>query len=93
MLTEAVIANKAYAKFSTPAECDLDTIALNVIKQDCPDFLLPIRTMEINGSLEIRYELTDGVRLSYAPREMMKKDFTALLINLLTPFKTCGDLR
>lgn len=91
MLTEAVIANKAYAKFSTPAECDLDTIALNVIKQDCPDFLLPIRTMEINGSLEIRYELTDGVRLSYASREMMKKDFTALLISLLTPFKVCGD--
>lgn len=91
MLTEAVIANKAYAKLSVPGDCTIDTIALNVIKQDCPDFLLPIKTMEINGEMEVRYEMTDGVRMSYSASNMLKRDFTALLINMLTPFKTCGD--
>ena len=91
MLTDVVIANKSYTKFTVAEEDELDVIALKVMKQDCPDFLLPIRTMEIDGELEIRYELAGGMRLAYEPREMYKKEFYNMLINMLIPFKNCND--
>ncbi len=91
MLKDVVIANKSYTKFTVSEEDELDMIALKVMKQDCPDFLMPIRTMEIDGEMEIRYELTGGMRLSYMSRELYKKEFYNMLINMLTPFKNCND--
>lgn len=91
MLTDVVIANRSYTKLSVPESNTTDLIALKVIKQDCPDFLLPIKTMNIDGELEIRYELLDGVRLRYSSMKMNKKDFVVLLENMLSPFKNCND--
>ncbi len=91
MLTDVVIANKNYTKLSVSENQTVDWIALKVMKQDCPDFLLPIKTMEIDGEQEIRYEQQDGVRLCYSSRKMYKKDFVALLENMLMPFKICND--
>jgi len=91
MLTDVVIANKNYTKLSVSEDQTIDQIALKVIKQDCPDFLLPIKTMEIDGEQEIRYEQQDGVRLCYSARKMYKKDFIAMLKNMLIPFKICND--
>ena len=91
MLTDVVIANKSYAKLNLAARADLDDIALKVIRRDCPDFLLPVRTMEIDGELELRYELQEGVRLAYLPKEMKRKDFTERLVHMLKPFKDCSD--
>lgn len=91
MLTDVVIANKSYAKLTVSENGALDSIALQVIRRESPDFLLPIKAMEIDGEMELRYELLDGVRLSYMPKEMCKKDFIELLVNMLTPFKSCSD--
>ncbi len=91
MLTDVVIANKSYTKLNIPNGDMMDSIALKIMRQDCPDFLLPVKTVEIDGDMEIRYELLDGVRLSYMPRQMSKKDFTELLVNMLLPFKICSD--
>lgn len=91
MLTDIVIANKSYTRLTVSEKEPLDTIALKVMRQDCPDFLLPVRLMEIDGETEIRYELSDGVYLAYLPGEVIKKDFILLLVNLLLPFKNCSD--
>lgn len=91
MLTDVVIANKSYTKLNISEDSMLDSVALKVIRQDCPDFLLPVKAMEIDGEMEIRYELLDGIRLSYTPEEMCKKDFIEMLVNMLIPFKICND--
>lgn len=91
MLTDVVIANKSYTKLTVPAGSQTDQIALRVIRRDCPDFLLPIKVMEIDGELEIRYELLEGVRLSYFPKKMKKREFIDLFVRLLSPFKECSD--
>ena len=87
MLTDVVIANRNYTRLSVAENETVDEIALKVMKQDCPDFLLPIRTLEIDGEMEIRYEQQEGVRLCYSSLKMSKKEFTALLENMLMPFK------
>ncbi len=91
MLKDVVIAGKTYAKFSIPETEGLDDIAMKVIRQDTPDFLLPIKTMNIDGEIEIRFEISEGTRLSYLPESMLKKDFIILLENMIRPFKNCGD--
>lgn len=91
MLTDVVIANKSYTKLNVAEGKAVDDIALKVIKQDCPDFLLPLRTMEIDGEVELRYELLEGIRLCYSSMKMSKREFIALLKNMLAPFKNCSD--
>lgn len=91
MLTDVVIANKSYTKLNVAKGKTVDDIAIRVIKQDCPDFLLPVRTMEIDGELELRYELMGGVRLCYSAMKMSKREFVILLRNMLVPFRDCGD--
>ncbi|MCX4307107.1 MAG: DUF6382 domain-containing protein [Acetatifactor sp.] len=91
MLTDIIVANKSYTKLDVAESDTLDRIALRVIKQDCPDFLLPVRIMEIDGRKEVRYELSDGVRLSYGCAELTRKEFSHLLEKMLLPFKMCGD--
>lgn len=91
MLTDVVIANKSYTRMILSGEEKVDNIALRVIKQDCPDFLLPVRTMEIDGEQEIRYELSEGIRLSYSSLKLSKKEFSSMLKNMLNPFKVCND--
>ena len=91
MLTDVVIANRSYTRLRIAEQETVDEIALKVMKQDCPDFLLPIRTMEIDGEREIRYEQQEGVRLCYSSMKMGRKEFLALLGNLLLPFRICDD--
>lgn len=91
MLTDVVVANKSYTRLNIPENQEVDHISLMVMKQDCPDFLLPIKVIEIDGELELRYELLEGIRLSYSSLKMNKKEFVVLLKSMLTPFKICGD--
>lgn len=91
MLNDIVVANKAYAKLNIADSRQLDEIAVKVIKQDTPDFLLPIKVLDIDDKIEIRYELGSRMRLSYLPDIMTKQEFVILLENLLRPFKNCND--
>lgn len=91
MLTDVVIANRSYTRLDIAEHETVDEIALKVMKQDCPDFLLPIRIMEIDGEKEIRYEQQEGIRLCYSSMKMRRKDFLELLGNLLQPFRICDD--
>ncbi len=91
MLTDVSDANKSYTKLEVAEKSDLDLIAVKVLRRDCPDFLFPLKMMEIDGKTEIRYELTEGVRFSYMPTQMKKREFIELLTNLIQPFKACSD--
>lgn len=91
MLKEEIIANKGYAVFCVKEDDQPDEIAVRVLKQDCPDFLLPFKTMSIDGNMEFRYELSDGVRMSYQLPRMSRKELIRQMVSLLLPFKNCGD--
>lgn len=91
MLKDVVIANKVYAKLNIADAGKLDDIAVKVIKQDTPDFLVPFKMMSIDGETEIRYEIGEGTRLNYLPESMTKREFVLLLENMIRPFKTCND--
>ena len=91
MLKEEIIANKGYAVFCVKEKDQVDGIAVQILRQDCPDFLLPFKTMSIDGEMEFRYELADGVRMSYQLPKMTKKELIQQMVGLLLPFKNCGD--
>ncbi len=91
MLKEEIIANKGYAVFCVKEDDQIDDIAVRVLRQDCPDFLLTIKTISIDGETELRYELADGVRMSYQQPQMSKKEFAEQMLSMLLPFKNCGD--
>ena len=57
MLKDIVLSNKTYAKMTVSDESVLDEIAVKVVKQDAPDFLLPVKMINIDGLMEIRYEI------------------------------------
>ncbi|MCD7739071.1 MAG: FHA domain-containing protein [Lachnospiraceae bacterium] len=90
MLKDVIIANKLYAKM-VEADDKLDDISLKVLKQDSPEFLLPMRCIGVDGERELRYEIVDGTRFSYFSEKMQKGDFARLLKNMLLPYKNCQD--
>lgn len=91
MLNDVVIAGKTYAKLNISETEKMDEIAIKVIRQDTPEFLLPIKMMSIDGETEIRFEISEGTRLNYLPETMTKRELITLLDNMLSPFKTCSD--
>lgn len=91
MLKDVVIANKIYAKLNLADAETLDDIAVKVIKQDTPDFLVPFKMVSIDGETEIRYEIGEGTRLNYLSESMTKREFVLLLENMIRPFKICND--
>lgn len=90
-LRDDVITNKAYAKLIISDTEALDFIALKVIRQDLPPFLMPIKVFQIDGETELRYEIGNDLRFQYLSSEMKKEEFLYLLKALLVPFKECND--
>lgn len=91
MLNDVVIGSKTYAKMTIEDASTLDDIAVKVIKQDLPDFLLPVKMVNIDGEIEVKYEMGEGTRLEYLPESMTKREFLILLENMIYPFKVCND--
>ena len=55
MLTDVSDANKSYTKLEVSEKSDLDLIAVKVLRKDCPDFLFPLKMMEIDGGTVLLY--------------------------------------
>lgn len=91
MLKDVVIAGKTNVKMDVSDETILDQIAIRVIRQDMPEFLLPVKMMHVNGETEIRYEIGEGIRLSYYPENMSKNEFLMLMEHMIRPFQICND--
>lgn len=90
MLQDVVISNRVYAK-TIIDEMQLDSIAVKVIKQDTPDFLVPMKMLTIDGEFEVRYDLSSGMRMNYLPERMTKQEFLIVLDALIKPFLICND--
>ena len=91
MLREEVIANRGYVVFPVGENDRTDEVAVRVLKQDCPDFLLPFTTISMDGKAEFRYELTDGIRMSYQRPQMTRREFVRQMAGMLAPLKSCSD--
>lgn len=91
MFEEIVVANKNYAAVAVKQPQNLDKTAIKVIRHDCPPFLLPLRLVNIDNQIQLRYEISGGIRLSYIPLKMRKKDLNQLLNCMIMPFMDCAD--
>lgn len=91
MVETVLIANKLYEKVKVSEGAALDEIAVKVIKNDCPEFLLPIRMVDIDGDTELRYEVAGGVVLNLQNHSMSRKETVELLLNMLEAFEECPD--
>lgn len=64
----------------------LDEIAIRVIKQDCPEFLIPFRIVNMNDSVSLKYKLINTIALEYSDMTLHKAEFIKLFQSLLIPF-------
>ena len=72
---------------------DIDSIAVNVIQQDRPDFLLPLSLKSRDDETMVRYELptVGSTALAYTNLGMNKKEFIRLFVRLIMPLIDCDD--
>lgn len=91
MVETVLIANKLYEKVKVSEGATLDEIAVKVIRNDCPEFLLPIRMVDIDGDTELRYEVAGGVAFNLQNHSMSRKETVELLLNMLEAFEECPD--
>lgn len=91
MVETVLIANKLYEKVKVSEGTTLDEIAVKVIRNDCPEFLLPIRMVDIDGNTELRYEVAGGVAFNLQNHSMSRKETVELLLNMLEAFEECPD--
>ena len=90
-LIDEIYAGKACARLTISADSAVDDIALKVIRNDCPDFLMPMRVMYMDDEMVIRYEMDGGTPMVHRSKKMMKRELNLMLGNLLQAFQDCGD--
>ncbi len=88
-LQSSLEANYLNIQLNEPVK--LDEIAVSVIKEDCPDFIIPFRLVNINDSISLKYKLINTIALEYANTTLHKMEFIKLYMILLSPFIRCGD--
>ncbi|MCL2249069.1 MAG: FHA domain-containing protein [Oscillospiraceae bacterium] len=70
---------------------NVDKNALYTITADLPKFMLPFTYTNIDGEVEIVYEVGNLVKLSYFKGELSTDEYVGLWISLLQPLLECGD--
>lgn len=88
-LVSSLEANYLNIRLKEPVR--LDQIAVHVIKEDCPEFLIPFRIVNINDAVTLKYKLINTVALEYSDKSLSKTAFVRLYLNLLTPFMKGKD--
>lgn len=68
-----------------------DDIAIRVIQNDRPDFLLTLNTIEVNNMLEFRYILGNQIALEYMNFVLSRSQFLKMYRNLMRPFLEGND--
>lgn len=69
----------------------IDGIAIHMIKNDRPDFLLPMKTIQFNNVLEFKYTMGNQTAVEYKEMICNKKQFLHIYKALIDPFIQCGD--
>lgn len=75
-----------YLNIALPVQAEVDEIAVRVMEEDCPEFLIPFRIVTVNGSTNLRYKLINTIALAYSDRNLSKQQFVKSFMDLLTPF-------
>lgn len=75
-----------YLNIALENPVELDYTAIKVIKEDCPDFLLPLRMVDVNNQITFRYRLTNMTALAYCSMHFKKKEFLRFYMALIAPF-------
>lgn len=65
---------------------ELDEIAVKVLIEECPDFLIPFRVMSHDGMEFLKYRLLNSVALKYCNLRLSSSAFTQMYLSLLRPF-------
>ena len=68
------------------SDVKLDETAVKVLKNDPPEFIVPMTVMDINGCTNVKYKLVNGTALEYCMMPMTKAMFLNLYRNMLMPF-------
>lgn len=89
MLQSSLEANYLNIQPDNPVK--LDEIAIKVIKNDCPDFIIPFRITDINEQVIIKYKLLNATALEYAEISVSKQEFIKMYLKLLAPFISGRD--
>lgn len=75
-----------YVSIVLPAFCRQDRIAVRVIKESCPEFLLPFGITDINDQVTLKYKVPNAVSLKYLNGSFTKQMFLDFYAGLLEPF-------
>lgn len=70
---------------------EMDEIAVRMMRNDCPTFLVPFHLSEANGRANLRYKLESRANLKDSARTMRRVDFVKLMDSLTSPFAECTD--
>ena len=68
-----------------------DLIAQNVIQEDCPDFLVPMKILNNNNQFSFCYKFEASKVLSDTAFRIPKKVFIPLFLNIIEPFVSGKD--
>lgn len=81
-----------YLTISLDEPVRFDSIALSMLQEDRPDFLLPVQIKTLNDRQSLRYKLINAVSLQYSlEKSMTRAAYIKLALDLLTPFVKCRD--
>lgn len=77
-------------------QCDdedqIDSIALQVLLEDCPPFLMPIQLRTMNDHRTFNFRLASGIALKHSlDTELSKNEYLKLVASLIAPFLTCRE--
>lgn len=75
-----------YVNLVLPASCRQDKIAVRVLKESCPKFLLPFAMTDINDQVTLKYKVPNAVSLKYFNGSFTKRMFLDFYEGLLEPF-------
>ena len=85
-------AESAYLTIAVDNPAALDSIAMQVLREDMPDFLVPFSLTTENGVSKLRYRLATTTTLSSLIGSIMpRRRFTHMALELLTPFIRCKN--
>ena len=82
-----------YLRVKCPDEGKIDRIALNVMLEDRPPFLMPVQPSIMNDLVTLDSQLTVGEAISSGLKDksLSKSEYLKLAASLLTPFQTCRE--
>lgn len=75
-----------YVTIDLQMPCELDKIAIRVMKENWPDFLLRFSMMDMNNEITLKYKIPNAVSLKYMSESFTKQMFLTFYGGLLEPF-------